>query len=236
MKTFIAFGAAAVAAVSVHAQVTGLVTLKGTPPPEKPMATLIADAKCGKLVTGTPMTRGYVVGANSGLANVIVYVKNPPADSKGKAPATPSVIDQKGCLYEPYVIGAVAGQPVEVRTSDPELHNIWFQKSVATPPNTPFNEAMPAGSKPKMKTFANPELFAKMVCSVHPWMTGYIAVVDSPFFSVTDKDGKFSIPGLPDGKYTLGFKHVKAGETVAEIEVKGGKAESAATLEVAAPK
>ncbi len=232
MKTLIAFGATVVAVASVHAQVTGHVALKGTPPPEKPMAPLIADANCGKLVSGTPMTRGYVVGANAGLANVIVYVKNAPADSKGKAPAAPSVMDQKGCLYEPYVIGAVAGQPVEIRTSDPVLHNIWFQKSNATPPNQTFNEAMAAGSKPKMKTFANPEVFAKLVCSVHPWMAGFIAVVDSPFFSVTDKDGKFSIQGLPDGKYTLVFKHVKAGETTAEVEVKGGKAEAAATLEV----
>ena len=226
MKTLFAFAA------SVHAQVTGAVTLKGTPPPATPMAPLIADANCGKLVTGTPMTRSYLVGANSGLANVLVYVKNPPADSKGKAPATPAVIDQKGCLYEPYVLGAVAGQPVEIRTSDPVLHNIWFQKSTATPPNAVFNDAMAAGSKPKMKTFANPEVFAKMVCSVHPWMAGFIGVVDSPFFAVTDQDGKYSIPGLPDGKYTLVFKHVKAGETTADIEVKGGKAEAAATLEV----
>jgi hypothetical protein len=56
--------------------------------------------------------------------------------------------------------------------------------------------------------------------------------VDSPFFAVTDKEGKYSIAGLPDGKYTLVFRHVKAGETTAEVEVKGGKAEIAATLEV----
>ena len=232
MKTLIALGTAAVAAVSVHAQVTGQVTLKGTPPAEKPIAPLIADPNCGKLASGTPMTRGFVLGPNASLANVLVYVKNPPADSKGKPAANATVVDQKGCLYEPYVSGAVAGQAVEIRTSDPVLHNIWFQKSTATPANATFNEAMAAGSKPKMKTFASPEVFVKLVCSVHPWMAGFIGIVDSPFFAVTDKEGKYSIAGLPDGKYTLVFRHVKAGETTAEVEVKGGKAEIAATLEV----
>lgn len=232
MKKFLVYGAAVGAAVALQADVTGKVTLKGTPPPEREIAPLKADPTCSKLITGTPMTRSYVVGAGAGLANVLVYVKNAPAAGKGKAPAMPSVIDQKGCLYEPYVVGAVAGQPVEIRSSDPVLHNIWFQKSSATPANATFNEAMAPNSKPKIKTFTSPELFVKLTCSVHPWMVGYIAVVDSPYFSVTDKDGNFSIAGLPDGKYTLGVKHVKAGETTVEVEVAGGNAKAAATLEV----
>lgn len=232
MKTILIWGAAVGAAAALHADVTGKVSLKGTPPPEKEISPLKADPNCGKLVTGTPMTRHYVVGADAGLGNVFVYVKNPPAEGKGKAPSTPPVMDQKACLYEPYVIGAAAGHPVEIRTSDPVLHNVNFQKSVATPANQTFNVAMGPLAKPLVKTFANPEVFVKLVCNVHPWMFGYIGVVDSPYYAVTDKDGKFTIAGLADGKYTLVFKHLKAGEVTADVEVKGGKAVAAATLEV----
>lgn len=233
MKTsFLALGVAVGAAVTLHADVTGKVTLKGTPPPEKEITPLKADPSCGKLVSSTPKTRHYVVGADAGLANVLVYVKNPPADAKGKPLASAPFIDQKGCLYEPYLIGAVAGQPVEIRTSDPVLHNVNFQKSIATPANATFNIAMGPNAKPLTKTFANPEVFVKLACNVHPWMFGYLGVVDSPFVSVTDKDGNFSIAGLPDGKYSLLFKHLKAGETTADIEVKGGKATAAVALEV----
>lgn len=231
MKTILVLSAAVGAAAALHADVTGKVTLKGTPPPEKEIAPLKADANCGKLISGSPMTRHYVVGADAGLGNVFVYVKNPPADAKGKAPAVPAVMDQKGCLYEPYVIGAAVGNPVELRSSDPVLHNVNFQKSIATPPNPTFNQAMGPGSKPIVKTFANQEVFVKLMCNVHPWMFGYIGVVDSPYYAVTDKDGKFSIAGLPDGKYTLVFKHLKAGEVTADVDVKGGAATAAATLE-----
>jgi len=232
MKTILSWGAAIGAAMTLHADVTGKVTLKGTPPPEKEITPLKADPNCGKLVSGTPMTRHYVVGADAGLGNVFVYVKNPPADAKGKAPAVTPVMDQKNCLYEPYVLGAAAGQPVEIRTSDPVLHNVNFMKSIAAVPNSPFNQAMGPNAKPLVKTFANPEVFVKLVCNVHPWMFGYIGVVEGPFYAVTDKDGKFTIPGLPDGKYTLIFKHLKAGETTADIDVKGGNASASATLEV----
>jgi len=232
MKTFLTLGVVVGTAAVVNAQVAGVVTLKGTPPPEKPIAPLTADPNCGKLVSGTPMTRHFLVGAGAGLANVFVYVKNPPAISKGKAASATPVIDQKGCLYEPYMIGAVTGNPVEIRTSDPVLHNVNYAKSTATPPNATFNQAMAGGAKPLMKTFASEEVFVKLACNVHPWMFGYVGVVESPFFAVTDKDGKYSIPGLPDGKYTLGFKHLKAGEATAEVDVKGGAATAGLSLEV----
>jgi len=72
----------------------------------------------------------------------------------------------------------------------------------------------------------------KLQCNVHPWMFGYIGVVSNPYFAVTDKDGKFTLKGLPAGKYTLAFKHLKAGEVTQEVEVKDSGAAVSATLEV----
>jgi hypothetical protein len=51
--------------------VTGKVTLKGTPPPEK---TIAYDDTCSKLNPTVPTTRHYVVGKDNGLANVFVYI------------------------------------------------------------------------------------------------------------------------------------------------------------------
>ena len=84
--------------------------------------------------------------------------------------------------------------------------------------------------------FDKPELGVKLACSVHPWMVAYVSVLENPFFAVTDKDGKFVIKGeLPDGKYTVEAFHQKlgaAGAVSQEIEVKGGKATAAFTLEL----
>ena len=50
-------------------------------------------------------------------------------------------------------------------------------------------------------------------------MTAHFHVMDHPFFAVTDADGKFEIPNLPEGEYTLGAWHEKFGEQ--EIKASG---------------
>ena len=42
-----------------------------------------------------------------------------------------------------------------------------------------------------------------LLCNVHPEMAGYIFVVPTPYFAVTDKDGNFVIKNVPAGSYTL---------------------------------
>jgi hypothetical protein len=70
---------------------------------------------------------------------------------------------------------------------------------------------------------------------VHPWMFAYACVMDHPYFAVTDKDGKYTIKDVPDGKYTMEVFHRKAAPTsspvTAEVEVKGGSLTKDFTLE-----
>ena len=42
-----------------------------------------------------------------------------------------------------------------------------------------------------------------LLCNVHPEMSGYIFVVPTPYFAVTDKEGNFVIKNVPPGQYTL---------------------------------
>src|SRR5205807_1173679 len=82
--------------------ITGTVTLKGTPPAEKEITPLKDDANCGKLHATVPTTHFYVAGPKAQLADVIVSVVGISGQSKG-ASAQPLVIDQKGCEYTPQI-------------------------------------------------------------------------------------------------------------------------------------
>jgi hypothetical protein len=57
-------------------------------------------------------------------------------------------------------------------------------------------------------------------------MFAYVSVFDHPYFAVTDKDGKFTIKNVPDGKYTIQAFHRRAAPAASpaskEVEVKGG--------------
>jgi len=196
--------------------ITGKITLKGTPPPEKQITPLKNDPNCGKLVSGMPMTTFYVVGEGGALADVVVVLQGVDGKSTG-ASAPPLVIDQKGCEYHPYVSAVQTGQKIVVKNSDPVLHNVHTTPTVAG--NEENNLAQMPGGADLDLAFAKPEDFLRFKCDVHPWMFAYVTVVDNPYFAVTSKDGTYTIANVPPGKYTLVAKHRKAGEVSQEIEV-----------------
>ena len=204
--------------VGSHLSVSGKVILDGTPPPEREITPIKADAKCAALHDKPVFTRGYVVGEGNGLANVMVTVANLPTGMQFPIPQDAPVINQIGCVYEPYVTAVMVGQKFILRNSDAFMHNV----NAMTKVNKGFNLAQANLGQENEKVFDKPEL-VKLVCNVHPWMAGYVLVLDNPFFAVTDANGEFHLPaGLPAGKYTLKFNHLKAGETTADVSVEPG--------------
>ena len=216
--------------------ITGTVKLSGTQPAEIPITPLKSDPTCGKLHSDTPTTQFYVTGPNKELADVVVMLKGVTGKSTG-ASAQPAVIDQKGCIYTPQIVAIQTGQKLLVKNSDPALHNVHLNPT-AKPNQTAnagkLNQAQMQNGPDLNFTFPAPETFMKFQCDVHPWMFAWVTVVDSPYFAVTDKDGKFTIKDVPAGKYTLTALHRKGAPTGIdkEIEVTDSGATADFTVEI----
>jgi hypothetical protein len=189
--------------------ITGKVTLKGTPPAE---VTIPYDDACSKLHPAIPTTRRYVVGKDSGLANVFVYISKGLEGKKFTVPTDVVELDQVGCNYNPYVFGVMVGQPVRIKNSDPLMHNIHALPAVDG--NAEFNFAEPTQGDVNdtkwTESIKVPEVMVKLKCDVHQWMFAYAGVQAHPFFTVTDADGNFKIPNVPAGSYTVTAYHLKA--------------------------
>ncbi len=230
--TLTAVSLLAVVGFSTAGDVTGKISLKGTPPPEKPLP---LDPACGKTRGDFGMeaakTRFYVT-KDGGLGDVFVYVKSG-LSSKPAVPSAPTVIDQKGCEYTPYVAGAMVGQKIAVKNSDPVLHNVHPTPTVAG--NKEYNKAqLPKGPDLEF-SWDNAEIMLRFKCDVHPWMFAYVGVVDSPYHAVSNPDGSYKIAGLPAGKYVIEAFHRKSGKPVTKeitVTADGGKADF--TIEVPA--
>jgi plastocyanin len=238
-SAFVIAAGLCVAAQVNAGDITGTVTLNGTPPPEKPITPLKDDPTCGKLHSEMPTTHFYVVGPNKELADTVVMLKGA-GDKAAGASAAPVVLDQKGCLYEPQILAIQAGEKLLVRNSDPAtvpMHNVHINPT--TPANqeanaSKMNVAQISGAPDVTYTFPAGENFMKFQCDVHPWMFAWVTVVDGPFYAVTGKDGKFTIKNVPPGKYHLVALHRKAAPTGVdkEIEVTADGAKQDFTLEV----
>jgi plastocyanin len=198
------------------ADITGVITLKGTAPAEKELTPIKDDAYCSTMYPGgLPTTHFYTVSAGGNLADVIVSLKGISGKSTG-ASAAPVVMDQKGCLYSPQILAVQTGQKVIVKNSDNCVHNVHTLPKE----NAPQNMVQMPGGADLTFTFDKPEPFLKFQCDVHPWMFAWVSVYDHPYFAVTDKNGKFTIKDVPPGKYTLEAAHRKLGAQTADVEVK----------------
>ena len=226
---FLLLAVLALAPVARSADIVGVITLKGTPPAEKEITPLKEDANCGAMYQTTPTTHFYVVGAKGELADVVVSLKGVTGKSTG-ASAPPAVLDQKGCLYVPQILAIQTGQKLIVKNSDPCVHNVHATPTV--PGNPESNQVQMAGGADLDFTFAQPEMFLRFKCDVHPWMFAWVSVFDSPYFCISDKDGKFVIKNVPPGKYTVEAAHRKLGAQTQDVEVKDTDVTANFTFEV----
>jgi plastocyanin len=189
--------------------ISGVVKFKGEKPAPKPFVGVEGNAFCkdhaapdGKV----PMSDRFVFGRNGNddtLANVLVYVSKGLEGKKFEPPKTPVVIDQVKCIYTPHVVGVMAGQTLEIKNSDETLHNVMSRPRK----NKEFNDGMPGTGKKLTKTFDKPEIGIDLRCFMHPWMLGYVHVLDNPFFAITGPDGSYEIKDLPAGEYELSVYH-----------------------------
>lgn len=190
----------------VGGNLSGIVKFHGDKPERKPINEIAANAFCKEACAGkSNLSERFVYGKNGDedvLVNVLVYVSKGLEGKKFDPPKEPVVLDQVKCAYTPHVVGIMVGQPLEIHNSDATLHNVMAQPTI----NKGFNEGMPGVGK-ITKVFDKPEFSVALRCFMHPWMLGYVHVLDHPFYAVTGPDGTFELKGLPAGEYEISVLH-----------------------------
>jgi plastocyanin len=178
--------------------ISGKIFFKGKKPPVK-RVDMEEDPQCAKLHKSAVLVAPVAVNKNGTIANVFVYVKQGLEGKQFEPPSAAVTMDQKGCWFEPRVLGIQTGQSFRVTNSDPVTHNIHPRPKL----NREWNQSEPPGEPPLMRKFLQPEVMIRVKCNIHPWMHAWIGVVDHPYFAVTGEDGGFQLANLPPGNYTL---------------------------------
>jgi hypothetical protein len=202
--------------------IKGKITYDGTPATPKSLKDVMtAHADKDMCLTGETNDPTWVIGADKGVANVVVWVKAP----DGKYLKTPDklqartdkvTMDQPHCAFEPHVIAysptfydattkkqKKTGEVFEVLNTAPKNHNTTWSgnklinsgdNKIVAPKGTYLIEAVPC----KADAAGGEDLLA-ISCDIHKWMTAKAAVFDHPYYAVTNAKGEFEIKDVPAG-------------------------------------
>lgn len=196
--------------------VSGKVTFTGTPAKAEPID-MSKQPECIKLHNKPLMTEKVVTGPGNSLENVVVYISR--GDSEAAASdMRPAKFDQQGCRYTTHVLPFRVGQEVTISNSDPFNHNIHPMAKI----NREWNKIQLPGTPAFSYSYDNEEIIP-VKCNIHSWMSAYFVVLKTSHYAVTGADGKFTLPPLAPGNYTVTAWHEAYGTQTREITVGDGQ-------------
>jgi plastocyanin len=141
-----------------------------------------------------PDVSGTVRVSGKLQADAVIWI-----DAAGAPPpATPAraVLDQRNLMFSPHVLAVRVGTTVDLPNNDLVFHNVFSFHD-----GKKFDLGLyPVGTSKRL-TFDRAGL-SRLFCNIHPAMAAYIMAVDTPYFAVSDKQGRFAIRGVPAGTHT----------------------------------
>ena len=140
------------------------------------------------------VTRAGVLSTQPPLA--VVYLEGAfpkPVSSPAKQ------VEQKDLTFIPALLPIQVGTKVEFPNLDDTYHNIF---SYSPAKRFDLGRYRPDERPIPSEVFDKSGLVT-LRCDIHEHMRGLILVLNTPYFVMTDTDGRFRLSGLPAGHYTL---------------------------------
>jgi len=159
------------------------------------------------------MPGNHTVMKNSPTDAVLWVERMPPgADSSVAAKPTPKLA-QHDQTFVPRVQIVVVGGSVNFPNEDPIYHNVFSVSPVKR-----FDLGKYPRGQSRRVTFPKAGVI-NVYCDIHADMSAFIVVVPNRAFTRPDAEGRFALPELPEGRYTVHAWHPDRPETRAELQV-----------------
>jgi plastocyanin len=152
-------------------------------------------------------------------SRVAVYLEGRLAQAAASITRSPpggltAKMEQANRRFSPETLVIQAGSKVSFPNNDPIFHNVF---SLSGPKSFDLGNY----SKGETRVVAFPEPGIVYVnCHLHPNMAATIVVAPNQWNTQADRDGRFALPDVPPGKYTIVAWHKAAGffrETVTVV-------------------
>lgn len=141
--------------------------------------------------------------ATEDLGNTIIYlVRN--GSATGRLGAADATIAMNGRAFVPRVRVVPVGSKVNFPNQDPFSHNVF-----STSPLARFDLGLYPSGRSRDVTFRRAGV-VPIYCNIHPRMTSFVLAVATPYYTQVGEDGRWRIPNVPAGEYTVHIWHERA--------------------------
>lgn len=167
---------------------------------------------CGAAVSGTVElrdSRDPGVRAKD-YSGVVVWLM-PVSDAASSLPVYRARMVQKNKTFTPHVLAIPMGSTVDFPNLDPIFHNAFSSYNGQI-----FDVGLYPPGTNRAVQFSRPGI-VRVFCNIHATMSAVIAVLESPWFAVTGRDGEFTIHDVPAGKYNLHVFHERATQATLDV-------------------
>jgi plastocyanin len=185
-----ALSVAASPAAGKNGVVRGSVTVKGAEPGRRTVVSLAGVIERGGAAPHPPEPPPPLRRSEFGSAASVIAVER-----AVPTPSAPAIMGQKNLQFVPRLLVVTQGTTVRFENSDPELHNVYSSEGQYDLGTWRRGEA-------HEHKFETPGAYSQR-CRLHPEMLAFVVVLGTPYFAITDAAGRFEIPNVPPGKYTL---------------------------------
>lgn len=127
----------------------------------------------------------------------LVYLETAPRGAFDDREPARATMDQRDETFMPHLLAVMVGTVVDFPNSDRTYHNVFSLSRAQR-----FDLGRYAAGRSKSVRMDRPGV-VRVFCDIHSHMSAFIVVFNHPFFNVTQTDGRFSLPGVPAGTYTL---------------------------------
>ena len=131
------------------------------------------------------------------LRRGVVYLETAPRSAFDERDPGRAVMDQRNERFVPHLLAVMIGTVVEFPNSDRIYHNVFSLSRAKR-----FDLGRYAAGRSKAVRMDRPGV-VRVFCDIHSHMSAFVLVFNHPFFDVTDTDGRFELPALPAGTYTV---------------------------------
>jgi plastocyanin len=156
---------------------------------------LVALGVAGQVRAGT-LEVSVTDGEGKPIARVAVYARAVGAAQSSSRAAT-ATMDQHDERFVPHILIVQTGTSVLFPNNDDVSHHVY-----SFSPTKSFELGLYKGQVHPPVVFDEPGIVV-LGCNIHDGMLGYIRVVDTPYFALTNAEGVAVVENVPDGAYEV---------------------------------